>query len=46
MLLSKCVECDRKNSGFIKNQEGIKLFSYLGLKTRLSKITLLCDILL
>ena len=41
MFLSNCVVCDCKKSRFIKNQET----SNLGLKTSLSEIPLLGDIL-
>ena len=45
MTLSKCVICGSKNSKFIKNQEAKELLSSLGLKTPLSKIPLLGDVL-
>ena len=32
MILSKCVTCDSKKSGFIKNPEAKGLLSNLGLK--------------
>ena len=46
MILSKCAICGSKKSKFIKNQEAKELFSSLALKTPLSKITLLGDVLL
>ena len=45
MILSKCAICGSKKSKFIKNQEAKGLFSSLGLKTSLSKIPLLGDVL-
>ena len=45
MILSKCATCDSKKSRFIKNQEAKGLLSNLGLKTQLSKIPILGDIL-
>ena len=45
MVLSKCVVCGSKKSRFIKNQEAKGLFSNLGIKTRLSKVPILGDIL-
>ena len=45
MILSKCVICDSKKSRFIKNQEAKGLLSNLGLKTPLSKVLILGDIL-
>ena len=45
MKLSKCAICDSKISKFIKNQEAKGLISKLGIKTPLSKILLLGDIL-
>ena len=45
MILSKCVICDRKKSKFIKHQEAEGLLSKLGIKTTLSKIPILGDIL-
>ena len=45
MILSKCAICGSKKSRFIKNQEAKGLLSSLGLKTPLSKIPLLGDIL-
>ena len=40
MLLSKRAVCDSKKSKFIKDQEASGLFSRLGIKTPLSKISL------
>ena len=45
MLLSKCAICGSKKSRFIKEQEASGSLSSLGLKTLLSKIPLLDDIL-
>ena len=45
MLLSKCVKCGSKKSRFIKNQEAKELSSNLGIRTPLSKVLLLRDIL-
>ena len=45
MLLSKCAKCGRKKSRFIKNQEAKGLLSNLGIRTPLSKVPLLGDIL-
>ena len=45
MLSSKCAICISKNSKFMKEQEAKGLLSNLGLKTPLSKIPLLGDIL-
>ena len=45
MILSKCAICDSKKSRFIKNQEAKGLLSKLGIKTPLSKIPILGDIL-
>ena len=45
MLLSKCAICSSKKSRFIKEQEASGSLSSLGLKTLLSKIPLLDDIL-
>ena len=46
MLSSKCAVCDSKKSKFIKEQKAKGLLSNLGLKTPLSKVPLLGDILL
>ena len=45
MLLSKCVICGTKTSGFMKKQEAKGILSSLGLKSPLSKIPLSADIL-
>ena len=46
MILSKCLTCGKKKSRFIKNQEAKGLLSNLGLRTPLSKVPILGDILL
>ena len=45
IILSKCAICDSKISKFIKEQEAKSLLSNLGIRTPLSKILLLGDIL-
>ena len=45
MILSKCAICGSKKSRFIKNQEAKGLLSKLGIKTLLSKVPILGDIL-
>ena len=45
MILSKCAICGSKKSRFIKNQEAKGLLTNLGLRTPLSKISILGDIL-
>ena len=45
MILSKCAICNIKKSKFINQQEAKELLSKLGLKTPLSKIPILGDIL-
>ena len=45
MILSKCAICGSKKSRFIENQEVKGLLSNLGLKTPLSKVPILDDIL-
>ena len=45
MILSKCAICANKKSKFIKKQEAKGLLSNLGIRTPLSKIPLLGDIL-
>ena len=45
MVLSKCAICSSKKSRFIKNQEAKGLLSSLGLRTPLSKVPLLGEIL-
>ena len=44
-LLSKCAKCGSKTSRFIKNQEAKGLLSNLGIRTPLSKVPILGDIL-
>ena len=45
IVLTKCAICSKKKSRFVKNQEAKGLLSNLGLKTTLSKVLLLRDIL-
>ena len=45
MILSKCAICGSKKSKFIKKQEAKGLLGSLGIKTPLSKISLLGDVL-
>ena len=45
MILSKCAICGSKKSKFIKKQEASGLLSKLGIKTPLSKIPTLGDVL-
>ena len=45
MLLSNCAICNNKKSRFIKNQEAKGLLSNLGVRTPLSKVPILGDIL-
>ena len=45
MILSKCAICGSKKSRFIKSQEAKGLLSKLGIKTPLSKVPVLGDIL-
>ena len=45
MTLSKCAICGSKKSRFIKNQEGKRLLSNLGVRARLSKVPILGGIL-
>ena len=45
MILSKCAICDSKKSKFIKKQEASRLLSKLGIKTPLSKIPILGNVL-
>ena len=45
MILSKCAICGSKKSRFIKNQEAKGLLSKLGIRTPLSKVPILVDIL-
>ena len=46
MIISKCSICNSKKSTFIKEQEAKGLLIKLGIKTLLSKIPILGDILL
>ena len=46
MVLSKCAICGSKKSRLIKNQEAKGLLSNLCIKTPLSKVPILGDILL
>ena len=45
VILSKCTICNSKKSKFINQQEAKGLLSKLGIKTPLSKIPILGDIL-
>ena len=45
MIWSKCVICGSKKPIFIEKQEASRILSSLGLKTPLSKVALLGDIL-
>ena len=45
MILSKCAISGSRKSRFIKNQEAKGLLSNLGIKTPLSKVPILGDIL-
>ena len=45
MILSKCAICGSKISKFIKNQKAKGLLSSLGIRTPLSKIPLLGNVL-
>ena len=45
MVLSKCAICSSKKSRFIKNQQATALLSHLGLRTPLSKVPILGNIL-
>ena len=45
MVLSKWAKCGSKKSKFIKNQEAKGLLSNLGIRTPLSKVPILGDIL-
>ena len=45
MILSKCAICGSKKSRFIKNQEAKGILSNLGVRTPLSKVPILGDIL-
>ena len=46
MILSNCAICDSKKSRFIKNEETKGLLSNLGVRTQLSKVPILGDILM
>ena len=46
MILSKCAICGSKKSKFIKKQEAKGLLSNLGIRTPLSKIPIMGDILI
>ena len=45
MILSKCAICVSKKSKFLKKQEAKGLLSNLGIRTPLSRVSLLGDIL-
>ena len=45
MVLSNCAICGDKKSRFIKNQKAKGLLSNLGVRTPLSKVPILLDIL-
>ena len=45
MILSKCAICDGKKSRFIKNQEAKGLLSTVDIRTPLSKVPILGNIL-
>ena len=45
ILLSKCAICNSKKSKFIKNQDAKGLLRNLGIRTPLSKVSVLGDIL-
>ena len=45
MILSKCAICGSRKSKFIKTQEAKGILSSLGIKTPLSKISLLGEVL-
>ena len=45
MILSNCAKCGRKKSRFIKNQETKGLLNNLDIRTSLSKVPILSDIL-
>ena len=46
MVLSKCTICNSKKSRFNKNQEAKGLLSNLGIRTALSKVPILDDVLI
>ena len=45
MILSRCALCGSKTSKFIKEQEAKGLLSNLGIRTSLSKVPILVDVL-
>ena len=45
MILSNCAKCESRKPRFIKNQEAKGLLSNLGIRTPLSKVPILGDIL-
>ena len=45
MVLSKCAKCGSKKSRFVKNQEAKGPLSNLGIRTPLSRVPILGDIL-
>ena len=45
MLLKNCAICNSKKSRFIQDQEANRLLSNLGIRTPLSKVPILGDIL-
>ena len=45
MILSNCAKCGSKQSRFIKNQEAKGLLNSWGIRTSLSKVPILGDIL-
>ena len=45
MLLSNCAISDSKKSRFVKNQEAKELLRNLGVRTPLSKVPILGDVL-
>ena len=45
MILSKCAKCGSRKLRFIKNQEAKILLSNLGIRTPLTKVPILGDIL-
>ena len=45
MILSKCAICDSRKSNFLKKQDAKRILCSLGIKTPLSKVFLLGDVL-
>ena len=45
MILSRCAICGSRKSRFIKNQEAKSLLSNLGIRTPLSKVPILGNVL-